>query len=1451
MSNYTPYHVHTYYSLLDSCTSPSEYVNKAVELGQTAIAFTEHGNIFNWFEKKKLCDAAGIKYLHGIECYVTENLEPKVRDNWHTILIAKNYEGFKEINNLFFTSYQKDHTYYKHRITIDEFLNISDNVIKISACIQSPIYQMRKSILASEDNKERKLKHAQMVKHYDYYEIQYHNFPEQIEYNKFLYKLSKKYNKPLIAGTDTHNLNDYKGECRTMLQYGKTDGAWGEEENDCDLSYKSYDELVECFKRQNSLPLEVVLEAIENTNVMADSVEELVIDTHNKYPFLYGEDDEKVMWNVLKKNYKSKLRDGIITDSKEYIDNIKEEMAVFKKTNMVGFMLFMSELMTWAKDNDIATGSARGSVAGSTVAFISNITDVDPIKWHTIFSRFCNEYRVEIGDIDTDWYEDDRQKIFDYIINRFGTQKTGYVFAVGTLADKAVIDVIGKAFRIKAEKTGTTTCYTLAKIKEIKAEYSEDPEGTKVKYPDLFYYYDGLVNCVVSQSQHPAGIIASPINLIDFCGAFIGENGQQILPLDMDCCHDTGLVKYDILGLKTVGVIDKTCKLIGKKYPKVHEIDFDDEEVFKDMSNDSTTIFQFESNFAKQSIKKMQPRSVEDICLCSACLRPSGESYREQVFDRRWNKNPSKLIDNVLANSYGFLCIDGDQLMPTTKGIKKIKDIVVGDEVYTHKGVNVVNKVYDNGIKEVYKLTTRGGEICCTDNHKILTQYGWVELKNIMQNPKKYCVATKVNDYGQNDYNKDLLKMLAWFIGDGILHQSKGHKNCLGFVNTNLEVINSFCKSVENVYGNSLVTKITERETRVNKLPIYYVAINWKQPFLMRGNEKPITTFLKECNIFNHLAQEKVLPSFLFNLNKECILTFLGAYSDTDCHIDEKSIVYHCSSYELMLGIQELYRKLGFSSSLNKNSERDFTLSITNVKNALYMLKDYSLSIKQKGLGLSKSGNNTAKLLPISYVSNHIITNKQKVFTLENKKVSIINCKYVGIDFLRKIKENKKYSNIIQFNEYTSDKNINWSKIKSVEYVGQKEVYDLEINNVHDFALCGGLIVHNCYQEQTIAFLQQVCGFNGSDADNVRRAIGRKKVDELNKALPKILDGYCSKSDKPREEAEKEALQFLKIIEDSSSYQFGFNHSIAYSILSYLCGYFRHYYPVEYCTSYLNCAKNDDDILNGTELAKGLGIEIRSPQFGYSQSEYSCDSKNKVIYKGLSSIKGLSESLSQKLYNIRDKKYDNFVDLLKDFKDYKITDSAQLDTLTKIDFFSKYGEINDLLNQVKIFNFVYGKKQFKVEKIEESGLPLWIFQKHSGKVTDKMMKDFNDIDIINDIIANIEKPKTSMIDILKYQQECLGYISYVRPDLNASYCFVTEINKNRILLYSLCNGAVKMLKIRKKTLENNPVEPGNIINVLEIKSEGKWYMDANGAWCQKTDEFDEVLSKYNILKTKC
>lgn len=523
------------------------------------------------------CDAKGIKYIHGVECYLTERLEPKVRDNYHTILLAKNYEGVKEINRLCYIASQPDHFYYRPRLSFDEFLGISDNVIKISACLASPLNEWRKNYSQYTTSK-----FADIVLHYDYLEIQAHDFSEQIQFNTFLMDLSSKTGVPLIAGTDTHSINKYKAECRTMLQYSKNID-FGDEDT-FDLTYKSYDELCAMFEKQG-LDKEIYLEAINNTNIMADSVEAFELDTSFKYPILYGEQDEQILLERLREKYKEKVDKGIIDKShaKEYGDKIKEELQVFHKVGMGGFMLFMSEMITWCWENNIPIGFCRGSVGGSEVAYISDIIDVDPVVWRTMFSRFCNEHRKEIGDIDIDVSPDQRALVYQYIIDRFGVENTAYILANGTLQSKGAIDDICRALRHKAEKVGKDCPYTLKVADEIKKEFEQDEEATRKKYPEVFYYYDGMLGGIISQSQHPAGIIASPINLIDNYSGFINADGQVVLPINMEEIHEINLVKYDILGLQNVQIIRDTCRLANIPYPKSNEIDWNDENVWADM----------------------------------------------------------------------------------------------------------------------------------------------------------------------------------------------------------------------------------------------------------------------------------------------------------------------------------------------------------------------------------------------------------------------------------------------------------------------------------------------------------------------------------------------------------------------------------------------------------------------------------------------------------------------------------------------------------------------------------------------------------------------------------------------------------------------------------------------------------------------------------------------------
>lgn len=764
-NNYVVYHLHSWYSLIDSVINPKTYIDRAAELGMKAIAFTEHGNLYRWVEKKLYCEEKGIKYIHGVEAYLTQSSEifKPINDNYHVILLAKNYEGVKEINQLL-SDGDANHFYYKPRITFEEFLNLSDNIITTSACLGGPIWQIPKTVEKIKDkineknsqldsktgeyNKyvldgtEKAIEKAEkvqnqinqineeievfnknieylrnmyvdLIKKFSFLEVQGHiESEEQKEYNKLLYKYAKKYNKELIAGTDTHSMDAYTSECRDVLindkfKNGKVDKILYEDK--FDLRFKTYEELVQMFKEQNVLPEKVYLKAIDNTNKIADMVEDFELDKSFKYPDIPGVDDEDAeLKKTINEKFEYKIKQGIIdkNNKREYIKRIREEYRVFKKIGMIGFMLFMSRLMSWCRANHIPTSPCRGSVGGSTIAYISDIIDVDPVVRGTIFSRFANEDRKEIGDIDVDISPDQRDLVYDYIINSYPQTQTAFIITFGTQQALATIDSLGRSFQVPLDEVAEIKKQFKENDKNLKDKYPEIFEGcsdrlgfasdaecefiTKlgakkkidedkirecisfhkkqckqlaIKYPKFVKYYNGLFGVPVSQSMHPAGIIVSPkeVDLPRDYGV-ITRDGKRILNIDMEDCHEISLVKYDILGLKQIQIERITCEMAGINTPLSHQIDWDDPVVWKHITDSPIGVFQFESKFAFGLMEKFKPKSIDDLTLVNASLRPSGESYRDKLLKRIPNKNPSPEIDKLLEKNLGYLVYQEDTI---------------------------------------------------------------------------------------------------------------------------------------------------------------------------------------------------------------------------------------------------------------------------------------------------------------------------------------------------------------------------------------------------------------------------------------------------------------------------------------------------------------------------------------------------------------------------------------------------------------------------------------------------------------------------------------------------------------------------------------------------------------------------------------------------------------------
>lgn len=393
-ANYTILHLHSDLSNgttnVDSVTKFKEYIQRASELGMTAMAFTEHGNIFEWYHKKQAIESAGMKYIHGVEAYLTESLDEKVRDNYHCILLARNKAGFRELNRLVSRSFGRDdnHFYYTPRISFDELEATSENIIVTTACLGGALFK------GTPQAKERFRRFILNNRDRCFLEIQPHLVLDQIEYNLELIEFASQYHLRLTVGTDTHALDDRHLKGRAILQRAKKVN-FGEEDG-WDLTFKTYDQLCEMFAKQG-ISEKVYLEALENTNRIAEMIEPFEIDCSTKYPRIYEDSEQAFRDKIAAARAVHPYVNERYT-AEELDEVIEQEFAVYKATKSIDFMLLQTYIREWERSNGILCGYGRGSVSGSMIAYILGITQMDSKKFKLNYFRFMNPSRVTNAD---------------------------------------------------------------------------------------------------------------------------------------------------------------------------------------------------------------------------------------------------------------------------------------------------------------------------------------------------------------------------------------------------------------------------------------------------------------------------------------------------------------------------------------------------------------------------------------------------------------------------------------------------------------------------------------------------------------------------------------------------------------------------------------------------------------------------------------------------------------------------------------------------------------------------------------------------------------------------------------------------------------------------------------------------------------------------------------------
>ncbi|MBQ5860440.1 MAG: DNA polymerase III subunit alpha, partial [Selenomonadales bacterium] len=626
-------HVHTEYSLLDGASRIEDLVLHAKELGMPAIAITDHGSMYGVIEFYQTAIKHGIKPIIGCEVYVAprSRFEKNTAEGgayYHLVLLAENNEGYKNLIKLVSLGYSEGF-YYKPRIDMEILREYSEGIICLSACIagELPCRILRGDIEGAYALTEEFISIFGTDRFY--LEVQNHALEEERLVNEELYKIAEKYQLKLAATNDLHYVRRTDAECHDVLlciQMGKTVDEPGRMKFPNDSFYlKDVEEMHALFPDRPDV-IYNTLDIAERCNVSFD----------------FGEMYLPVF----------ELPDGFSTDA-EYLKHLCEngiawrygqqppaevatrleyELGVIDKMGFSSYFLIVWDFIKYAREHDIAVGPGRGSAAGSIVAYLLGISNIDPLKYQLLFERFLNPERVTMPDIDIDFCYMKRGEVIDYVAKRYGIDHVAQIITFGTMAAKAAIRDVGRALNMTYNEVdriakmipselGITIEKALHGNKELREVYEQ--EAPVKKLIDLARAVEGLPR---HSGTHAAGIVIAKQQLTDYVPIQVSTDGFYTTQYDKDKVEEIGLLKMDFLGLRTLTVIGHAIELIEKSRGITIDIDtipLDDKLACDMLAHGETAgVFQMESGGMTNLVRELKPERFEDLIPLVALYRP-------------------------------------------------------------------------------------------------------------------------------------------------------------------------------------------------------------------------------------------------------------------------------------------------------------------------------------------------------------------------------------------------------------------------------------------------------------------------------------------------------------------------------------------------------------------------------------------------------------------------------------------------------------------------------------------------------------------------------------------------------------------------------------------------------------------------------------------------------------
>ena len=724
-------HVHTQYSILDGQASISSLFERAKELGMPALAITDHGNMYGVKEFLKVAKKfPEVKPIIGCEVYVTRHYDHKLKDKdhrgyYHLILLAKNYNGYRNLMKIVSTGHIEGKYYDKPRVSHEIVEKYAQDLVCCSACIAGEI---PRNILAGDMKaaEEAIMWHKRLFGEDYYLEVQQHRtlvpgqsqevYEKQLEANKGLFELAEKTGTKVVATNDVHFTRKEDGPAHDRLICLTTNANVDDPDR---MRYtqqeylKSEEEMLDMFYEHP--------ETLSNTLEVADKIESFKVDKDPILPKFDLPEDFLADIDAYLEKYKGIIDEGrcdkngnergeefcrsvaylchltyqgahwrygdILTD--EQAERIEFELKTICKMGFPDYFLIVQDFIAAARSEGISVGPGRGSAAGSAVAYCLKITNIDPIKYDLLFERFLNPDRINMPDVDIDFDDDGRYRVFQYIEEKYGKEQISHVITYGTMAAKSAIKDVARVSSMSIDESNRLT--KLVPDKPFEATVVED--GKKVtkefkpklanclKYGDLkeelengneqtkevLTYAGKLEGCIRQTGVHACAMIIGRSNLTEYipiCVANDKLTGEEVWVSQYDghYIEEVGMLKMDFLGLRTLSIIKECQANIKKRFGiefDIEKIPIDDKETYELYSRgDTTSVFQFESPGMKEWLIKLQPTRFEDLIAMNALYRPGPMDYIPDFVERKQGRQPIVYdlpeMEETLQDTYGI-----------------------------------------------------------------------------------------------------------------------------------------------------------------------------------------------------------------------------------------------------------------------------------------------------------------------------------------------------------------------------------------------------------------------------------------------------------------------------------------------------------------------------------------------------------------------------------------------------------------------------------------------------------------------------------------------------------------------------------------------------------------------------------------------------------------------------